>query len=380
MNNDDLRRRAQKALTQFVNRTPEAPAWKGRKIVIYGAGGFGRDLAKALLLQPNAGILGFLDQNASGQPVYGDLRAYNLESETAKRWLAKNPVVMIGVYNFTASLREIKALLIQFGFSTVLTPMDAYLHLSKELGWRYWMGTPQDYVGAAEPIEQACALWADQASERQFLETLLFRLEFDLERVASPTGPSFQYADPTLPRWQEPVRMVDGGAFIGEEFQTLLDHGYQFAAIHAFEPEAVNFKKLLITTLAFRPETQISLWPCGLWSSTCRMNFSEGAGPASKFSETGPALLPVVALDDVLHGQPINLIKLDIEGAEPEALRGARRLIEKYRPGLAVCLYHYPHHLWSLPLWVKGLNLDYRLHFRVHGHNTLETVLYAIPD
>jgi hypothetical protein len=84
-------------------------------------------------------------------------------------------------------------------------------------------------------------------------------------------------------------------------------------------------------------------------------------------------------LDDVLHGQEINLIKLDIEGAEPEALRGARRLIEKYRPGLAICLYHHPHHLWSIPLWVHDLNLGYRLFYRAHQHNTFEAVLYAVP-
>jgi hypothetical protein len=110
------------------------------------------------------------------------------------------------------------------------------------------------------------------------------------------------------------------------------------------------------------------------------LNFSEGDGTSSKLSASGLSLVPVVALDDILHGQPINLIKLDIEGAEPEALRGARRLIEKYRPGLAVCLYHHPHHLWAIPLWIKELNLNYHLYCRTHAQNTFETVLYAIPN
>ena len=100
---------------------------------------------------------------------------------------------------------------------------------------------------------------------------------------------------------------------------------------------------------------------------------------SSKLSDTGGCSVPVVALDDVLQGQPVNLIKLDIEGAEAEALLGAQRIIEKYRPGLAVCLYHHPRHLWSIPLWVKGLGLDYSLYFRTHQHNTFDTVLYAVP-
>jgi FkbM family methyltransferase len=380
MNNDDLRRRARAALTDFVNRKPEAPPWEGRKVVIYGAGGFGRDLAKALLLQPKLTILGFLDQKGSGQTVSEGLHAHNLESSVAKSWLAENPVVVIGIFNPSASLREIKSLLTQIGFSAILTPMEVYLHLSKELGWRFWMGTPQDYSAVADSIEQVCGLWADATSKQLFLETLLFRVAFDLEKASSPTDVSFQYADPSLPRWQEPLRLADGGAYNGDTFQKLQKHGYHFATIHAFEPDAPNFNELQTTASAFSAETKISLWPCGVWSSTCRLSFSEGGGTSSKLSASGPSMIPVVALDDVLHGQPINLIKLDIEGAEPDALRGARRLIEKYRPGLAVCLYHDPHHLWSIPLWVKELNLGYRLYCRAYAQNTFETVLYAIPN
>jgi FkbM family methyltransferase len=182
-----------------------------------------------------------------------------------------------------------------------------------------------------------------------------------------------------LPRWQEPIRIVDGGAYTGDTLQSLRHHGYKLASIYAFEPDEGNFKQLSTAASAFLPEAQISLWPCGLWSSTCRLNFSEGGGAGSSLSQTGTCMVPVVALDDVLHGQPVNLIKMDIEGAEPDALRGARQTIKKYRPGLAICLYHCPDHVWSIPLWVHELDLDYRFYFRAHWGNTLDTVLYAIP-
>jgi FkbM family methyltransferase len=190
---------------------------------------------------------------------------------------------------------------------------------------------------------------------------------------------AFQYAVPELPRWPEPLRMVDGGAYTGDTLQSMLQQRYQFDAIYAFEPDEENFKKLGATAAAITGEAQISLWPCGLWSSTRRMNFSQGDGAASSLSAAGPSMVPVVALDDVLRGQPVNLIKMDIEGAEVDALHGAQQTIKKYRPGLAICLYHYPHHLWSIPLWVQGLNLNYRLYCRTHHENTYDTVLYAIP-
>lgn len=373
-----LYKRVEKALATLA-ASSAPPVWQGKKTVIYGAGVFGCAVARTLL-QQNVVVLGFLDQKGVGQTVLGDLRAYSPDSSEVKHWLAEKPIALIGTHNAFVSLREIAQMLTGLGFAQVVTPMEIYLGLGQELGWRFWLGTKEVYADAASEIDQARALWADLESERLFLETLLFRLEFDLESAATVSGASCQYAHPTVPRWKEPVRMVDGGAFTGDTLRSLLQHGYRFKAIHAFEPDLDNFRKLRDSMSAFPQETEISLWPCGISSATKRLKFSEGGGVSSKFSDAGGAEVPVVALDDVLHGQPVTMIKLDIEGAEADALHGARRLIEKYRPGLAVCLYHFPHHLWSIPLWVARLNLGYRFYYRIHEQSTFETVLYAIPE
>jgi FkbM family methyltransferase len=356
-----------------------APPWVGRKVVIYGAGCFGRDLARALL-QRGAPVLGFLDQKGNGQEAVPGLRVFGPDSAEARIWLAEKPVVIIAVFNFAAPLREIKAALTARGLATVLTPMEIYPHVSEELGWRFWLGTRRDYTEAVAPLKQAFGLWADEESKRLFLETLLFRLDSDLTLLNVTPGANTQYADATVPRWQEPLRMVDGGAYVGEAVQCLAAHKYAFDSIYAFEPDAANFKQLRAGVPAIAGAAKISLWPCGLWSSSCRLTFSEGGGSASRLSQTGKSIVPVVALDDVLIHQPVNLIKLDIEGAEPEALLGARETITRDRPALAVCLYHYPHHLWSIPLWLESLQLDYRMYCRVYQQNGFETVLYAIPQ
>jgi FkbM family methyltransferase len=376
-NNDDSSR-AQKALADFVNRNLKAPPWENRRVVIYGAGGFGKDLAKALV-KSKINVLGFLDQKGSGQSICHDLRAHSLLSDVIGKWLREDPLVVIGVFNSAVPLREIAVTLANLGFSDVITPMEAYPYLSDDLGWRFWMGRPQDYARINDVVERASGLWADFESQQIFWRTLIFRLGFDLEVLRPPESVVHQYADPQLPRWREPLRLVDGGAYNGDTVQTLSEHGCKFAAIYAFEPDSENFNSLKANAASMR-ETQISLWPCGVGASTCKLRFSEGESTSSKLSESGSSIIPVVALDDVLHGQPVNLIKLDIEGAELDALQGAHGLIEKYRPGLAVCLYHYPDHLWTIPSWVADLKLDYRLYCRTYAHNTFETVLYAIPN
>jgi len=119
------------------------------------------------------------------------------------------------------------------------------------------------------------------------------------------------------------------------------------------------------------------LWPCGVWNETTRLRFNS-QGAASRPDDAGE-IVPVVALDEVLQGFAPDFIKMDIEGAEPQALRGARRLIETNRPALAVCVYHRAAHLWQIVLELHSWRLDYDFFLRAHGFNGFDWVLYARP-
>ena len=69
-------------------------------------------------------------------------------------------------------------------------------------------------------------------------------------------------------------------------------------------------------------------------------------------------------------------IKMDIEGAEMDALYGAQDIIKKYHPYLAICLYHRKNDLVDIPLYVKSLYSNYRIYLRGGYH----TIMWAIPD
>jgi hypothetical protein len=66
-----------------------------------------------------------------------------------------------------------------------------------------------------------------------------------------------------------------------------------------------------------------------------------------------------------------------MEGSEPDALAGARRMIMSVRPNLAVSVYHAPSHLWEIPMMIMEMVPDYKLFLRLHGANGYDTVLYA---
>ena len=70
---------------------------------------------------------------------------------------------------------------------------------------------------------------------------------------------------------------------------------------------------------------------------------------------------------------------MDIEGAEPGALLGARGLIQQHRPILAICVYHLQEHLWEIPQMLREMVADYNFHLRPHDREGWDLVCYAVP-
>lgn len=94
----------------------------------------------------------------------------------------------------------------------------------------------------------------------------------------------------------------------------------------------------------------------------------------------GNTHIATAALDDVLPGAMVDFLKIDIEGAEALALRGAHKLITRSRPVIAMSLYHKQQDLWELPELLFNLCTDYRFHVRQHFFNSFDAVLYAVPE
>jgi hypothetical protein len=97
-------------------------------------------------------------------------------------------------------------------------------------------------------------------------------------------------------------------------------------------------------------------------------------------SKQGKIPVKLVSLDEYLPAEErsqITYIKLDIEGAELDALEGMKETIVKYKPRLAICIYHLPTDLWKIPLLIHRLNPAYKLYIRQH-HPVNETVCYAV--
>lgn len=131
-------------------------------------------------------------------------------------------------------------------------------------------------------------------------------------------------------------------------------------------------------------QNRISLIENAVWSqSNVPMSIS-GSGPATQVhlgDVAGGQKVQSITIDDFVAkaGLPrVNFIKMDIEGAEIEALKGAMLTIERNRPKLAICVYHNLHDFYEVPRLLKGIHRDYLIYF---GHSTPhgdESVVFAI--
>ena len=166
---------------------------------------------------------------------------------------------------------------------------------------------------------------------------------------------------------QEEVYM-DLGAYNGDtvqEFLQLVQGHYQH--IIAVEPDRKNCKKL--RTLAEELESdKLTVHQVGIWSEQGELGFSDSGGRQSSFCLKPKNTVPVDAIDNLAEDYPVSYIKMDVEGAEVQAIQGGRQTICRYTPKLFVAAYHYDADLYRLPLLLWQLVPDYKIYLRKHPY------------
>lgn len=186
-----------------------------------------------------------------------------------------------------------------------------------------------------------------------------------------------QYFPADIVRLTHHEHFVDLGAFDGDTVADFIRRtSGQFDCIDAFELDSRNFQQLQARASQLPRAERIRIHNLGVWDSECEVSYSVGLSNSSV--GTGTACGRVIPLDSVLKDDPVSFIKMDIEGAEVRALRGARQIIETRHPTLAVCVYHHFQHLWEIPILVSEMLPAHSLFLRHHNPLEYETVFYAV--
>ena len=339
-------------------------------LVVYGLGSVGKGIVDDLLAE-GVPVDFILDRGKRGES-YREIPVLALD-DVAGGGLAGRKV-LIGLHNHYVDIKQIHAVLSEAGAARVLSPINlAELAPNAKTRPGYWHDKDFDYASHAADFARARSRLVDPVSRSLFDAIVTYRQSGDISDCPSPSLDD-EYTPADLPRLAEPLRVVDCGAFTGVAIHKFLTAGYAIDSFVAFEPDPDNFAILASRTFAI--ERRLCL-PLGTWSSTTQLRFSSDGSMASRLSDAGDRVIQCVAIDDVLQGELVNVVKLDVEGAEIETLKGMRKIIESQKPALLVSAYHLPEHLYEIIDLIDSWNLGYRFHLRVHEFNTFGTVVYA---
>jgi FkbM family methyltransferase len=179
---------------------------------------------------------------------------------------------------------------------------------------------------------------------------------------------------------------LDCGACDGDTvfiFYNSAINGYK--SIFAFEPDETNHLKLQ-NTISNNNIPNVQIIKKGVYDFDGRLRFTQD-GVYSAVTNSNKSLQPplnaveidVTTIDSVLNGEFVDIIKMDIEGAEYKALLGAESSIKKHKPRLAICLYHNIEDFIEIAELMLRMVPDYKLFLRHHFKSCTDTILYAVP-
>ncbi len=229
----------------------------------------------------------------------------------------------------------------------------------------------------ADEVETYAALYdqlVDSESRSTFELIADFRFNRDIEQLNNfRFRIDEQYFEPFIPLSSTPG-FVDGGAYRGETSRTFVGLYPHYRDIYLFEPNTSSFS---VAKDALAGRERVHFYQKGLWDKSETLYFDNSRGNASKLSHEGKISIETVTLDSVIPGG-VDFIKLDLEGAEYRALIGAESLIKRFRPVLAVCVYHDQKDFIRIPELLFSFDSSYKVYVRHYTQGVLETVMYFV--
>ena len=233
-----------------------------------------------------------------------------------------------------------------------------------------------------ERIDNILKILADSKSRDVFRAAIDFRENMTL-MPKDLCSEHDQYFVKEIISLRENEVFIDGGAFIGDTIQRFINAAKRqgidkIKYIIAFEPNKDNFNRL---NKFFGRRKNCLLINKGLSDKEdCLLFFDHGSSSKLVSNEKEATLkIDVINIDAVPECREATFIKMDVEGAEMDALRGAEKTITANKPKLAISIYHSNEDMLRIAEYIHKLIPEYKLYVRHHSsRSTDETVLYAV--
>ncbi len=352
------------------------------RCVVYGAGTLGQ---KAVILLKELGVtpLAVVDRNEQrwGTDISG---VKVVSAENAARDFGSTAIFFVTVWNdfhwFSDTERKLKAL----GCVSV----SSYAPIFWRFGARFMdllllNEPPHRLYADLSRVLEVESMWADEESLATYRANILWRAKGDPSHLPFPAPPN-TYFPSNIFKLTADESIVDCGAFDGDTLRMFLKVSGSFEAFYAVEADRVSLTKLrsYVAGLPSQVAERVHEMDCAVGRERCTLQFVMTGALTSRAGDLdGPEAVDVACLplDELFADRRVTIIKMDIEGAEFDALVGGREIIQRDSPVLAICVYHTQNDIWRIPLLMQSLNPAYKLYLRTYDGDGFQSVVYAVP-
>ncbi len=285
------------------------------------------------------------------------------------------PKDSIILWTATGSPLEVKKRLDEMGFTHI-----SYLALCKYstldlVDPPFIMDFREDYTKNKDRYDGVYKLLADDKSKSVFEKVINFKISFDYEFMDGFTNDhEGQYFDKEIVPDIKNIRFVDGGGYVGDTASEVIKNYPDFKKIYLIEPIPENIR---IAKRELGEYQNIEFLTCGVSDKKETLYFNEEKSFSTIYGE-GTQSVEVDTIDNIVK-EKVDYIKLDIEGAEQNAINGAKETIQKYKPVLAVCIYHKAEDWYKIPEKILSIESNYKVYLRHYMEGIFESVMYFIP-
>lgn len=346
-------------------------------VVLFGAGNLGR---KSLACLRSMGVepLAFSDNSPAKWGTTVDGVPVLSPEETAVKY-GKTALFIVTIWTLGHMFSEGAAKLASLGCTKVICSSSLRWKFSERLLPDYCQDLPHKVYQQAEEVVRVASLWADEQSRREYVKHVRWRALGDLGAISPPSGEESYFLD-SLYRIQPGEVFLDCGAYDGDTIRQLFKRSSDFDRILAVEADPATFQRLRTWVGSLGPEMsqKVELYNLAITSHPGTLRFNATGGEGAHLSTEGDVAVECARIDDVFKQHPPTFIKMDIEGAELDALCGAKNTIARL-PLLSICVYHKQNDLWRIPIFIHDLAPDYKFFLRPHDVDGWQLVFYAVP-
>lgn len=354
---------------------------KGFKYLIYGAGDTGKKIARQLVAAGYDVAFLFDDHTKNQHLMPENIPIYH-SSEIQDARIRERFMIIIATW---MTIDAVEKKLAYFPDFDVMTLTELFVNFSDLVRFDdiLFLTSFKQYWKQVASIQQLAEIWADDISINLYHQIWLYRLTGNRDYYPVISSEIQYFPKELLDGRLHEMNLLDCGAHIGDTIKQAAIL-FKLSNVIAFEPDLDNFKRLSAQCTLLKDQAVIHgvlfTLPCGVYDKTQYLRFSSSGNQASHVSSEGETIIQTVRVDDLhLESCNINFIKMDIEGAEVEALQGMQMLIQKQRPILALSAYHKPNDLLNIVLLLKAWDLNYQFYLRNYRAEGMDLIIYALP-